>query len=303
MSTTAVSSGLVEVVYINYSSTEQQCFKMDNTSIGLLMEIVKPTTTAAAVKVCNFNCGAVCNNDACADQNQNTALDCREEDPTNIKDIYRWDQSEERTSKLEDQTENHEDHDQSAKPNYSEYARDCEKSLSRQPSEHDLVHVSSADIAEEGCLFGEFGFGHFILDLFSSLNPFRWKNLKNELARAKESNTKLEWELKTQLLRLRQEREAMESKLRSEIDHEISQMEALQAYLDEQQQLENDLRHVQQVSETTEIINALETHKKETLRSKPLTETVSSTIGVSSSADSAELNVVFSLDRAPVAAE
>jgi len=277
---------------------------MTNTSIGLLMEIMKPTTTASAVQVCNFNCGAICNNDAYADQNHNAPTsEFRNEEPAD-KDKYKWDQSEERTSRLEDQADNREDHEQSAKPDYSEYARDCEESLSRQHSEQDLVQVGSADVADEGCLFGEFGFGHFILDLFSSLNPCRLKNLKNELEKAKESNTKLEWELKTQLLRLRQEREAIESKLRSEIEHEISQVEALHAYLDEQQQLENDLRHDLQISETAEIINASETHKKEKLRSKPLVTTVSSTIGVSSStAHSAESNVLFSLDWADVAAE
>ena len=266
--------------------------KMANTSIGLLMEIVKPTTTAAAVDgVCNFNCGAVCNNDANTDNDTLASEVSHEERP---------------------KKDNRDDHDQSAKPDYSEYARDCVESQRQegsqlQYSEHDFVQVSSADVEDKGCLFGEFGFGHFVLDLFSSLNPCRLKNLKNELEKAKESNAKLEWELKTQLLRIRQEREAIESKLRSEIDHEISQAEVLHAFLEaeeEEQKLETDLRDDQQITETAQIIHALEAHKKEKLRSKPLVLSMSSTIGVSSStADSAESNIAFSLNNTHVAAE
>eukprot|EP00984_Skeletonema_dohrnii_P038785 scaffold42458_cov155-Skeletonema_dohrnii-CCMP3373.AAC.1 len=279
----------------------------NNTSIGLLMEIVKPTTTAAAVDgVCNFNCGAICNNEANVDQNK-VASEVKHDEPAN-KDIYPWDQSEERTSKLEDRVDHRDDHDHSAKPDYSEYARDCAESHrqednQRQHSETDLVQVSSEDAAEEGCLFGEFGFGHFILDLFSSLNPCRLQNIKDELKKAKESNAKLEWELKTQLLRLRQEREAMESKLRSEIDNEISQREVLQSYL-EAEEFESDLRDDEEViTETTQIINALQTHKKEKLRSKPLLSTMSSTIGVSSTASAPESHGVYSIDEIHVAAE
>jgi hypothetical protein len=129
------------------------------------------------------------------------------------------------------------------------------------------------------------------------------QNIKEELKKAKESNAKLEWELKTQLLRLRQEREAMESKLRSEIDNEISQREVLQAYL-EAEEFESDLRDDEEViTETTQIINALQIHKKEKLRSKPLLSTMSSTIGVSSTASAPESHGVYSIDEIHVAAE
>ncbi len=274
------------------------------------MDIIKPTTTAAAVDgdgVCNFNCGAVCSNEVNADQNKQ-ASEAGKNEPAN-KDPYPWEVSEERTSRLEDRADNRDDHEHSAKPDYSEYARECAESHrqednQRQHSELDLVQVSSDDAAEQGCLFGEFGFGHFILDLCSSLNPFHLKNLKDELKKAKESNTKLEWELKTQLLRLRQQREAMESKLRSEIDTEITRTEILQEYL-AAEQFESDLRDDDQViNETTQIINALQTHKKEQLRSKALVTSVSSTIGVSSTAESVpESNILYSVDEIHVAAE
>ncbi len=275
----------------------------NNSSIGLLIDIVKPTaTTAAAVDgVCNFNCGggAVCSNEVNSDQNKR-ASEAGQEPAT--KELYPWEDSEE--------VDNRDDHEHSAKPDYSEYARECAESYRQEENQRqqqpdlDLVQVSSDDAAEQGCLFGEFGFGHFILDLCSSLNPFHLKNLRQELEKAKESNTKLEWELKTQLVRLRQQREAMESKLRSEIDNEITQTEILREFL-ELEQFEDDLRDDDKVSsETTQIINALRTSKKEKLRSKALLTTVSSTIGVSSTAESVpETNVLYSLDEIQVAAE
>ena len=278
-----------------------------NTSIGLLMEIVKPTTaTAAAVDgVCGFNCGTICSE---KDQSRPRSEVVGNNDVAN-KEIYPWDKSEECTSRLEDREDNRDDHDHSAKPDYSEYARDCEESHRQEdnevyPSELDLVQVSSDDAAKEGCLFGEFGFGHFVLDLFSSLNPCRLKNLKDELKKAKESNAELEWELKTQLVRLRQQREAMESKLRREIDKEITKTKALQEYL-RAEQLQSEPRDDEQViTDTAQTINTLQTQKKEKLPLKPLVTKVSSTIGVSSTISSApEPNVMYSLDELHVAAE
>lgn len=265
------------------------------------MDIVKPTTTTAAAVdgVCNLNCGAVCSNEVKSDQNKRSS-EAGQDEPAN-KDLYPWEVS--------DEADNRDDHEHSAKPDYSEYARECAESYrqeenQRQQTDYDLVQVSSDDAAEQGCLFGEFGFGHFILDLCSSLNPFHLKNLKNELMKAKESNTKLEWELKTQLVRLRQQREAMETKLRSEIDNEITQTEILREIL-ELEEFESDLRDGDQVStETTQIIHALRAHKREKLRSKALLTTVSSTIGVSSTAESVpESNALYSLDEIQVAAE
>ena len=277
------------------------------------MEIVKPTAATAVVadQVCNFNCGDA----ACCEEDQNrraSGVVVGKDDVAN-KEMYAWDKSEECTSRLEDQADNRDDRDHSAKPDYSEYARDCEESHRQEdneplPSELDLVQVSSDDAAKEGCLFGEFGFGHFVSDLFSSLNPCRLKNLKAELKKAKESNAELEWELKTQLLRLRQQREAMESKLRKEIDKEISQTKALQEHL-EAEQLESEARDDDQVitDDEAQRINVPQIQKKEKLRSKSLVTTVSSTIGVSSTAESSsaarESNVVLSIDDLHVTAE
>ena len=277
----------------------------NNSSIRLLMDIMKPTTTAAAVDgVCSLNCGAICNNGASPDQNSQ-ASEVKREDTGN-KERFPWDPSEECISRVEDRADT-----RCATPDYSEYARDCEEShqqggcQQQQHLEHDLVEVNSEEAADAGCLFGEFGFRHFILDLFSSINPCRLRNLRDELRKAKESNDRIEWELKTQLLRIRQQREAMENKLRSEIDNEISQTEMLQGYL-ETEQSESDMRDDEQmIADAAQTISALATYKKEKLRSKPLVDTVSSTIGVSSSTVDCELesNNVISLDEILMAAE
>lgn len=264
-------------------------------SFGFLMEILKPTTTAAAVDpVCQFNCncGGVCK-EAIADTNEPSTAEITDEKRAG-KDKYPWeDETEERTSTPKDREDYRDDQEQSsAHPNYSEYSRNCDE-CKRQHSEPEVVKVCSADVEEgaEGCLFGEFGFGEYILGLFSSFNPARLMNLRNELEKTKESNEKLEWELKTQLIKLRQEREAIERKLLSDIDNEVLQTEFL-AYL------EASLRVDKPTTEYTKPFAKPEAHKNENQKSKPLVKPVSSTIGVSSSTagsteDYVETKVLF----------
>lgn len=291
-----------------------------STNIGLLLEIVKPTSGAAAVD--NFNCGGICNvkDDQVddADHHSSTSVAKSEvvtrhnDKPGTKAEMYAWDVSSENDRSKEDSSERRDDQERqssAAHPDYSEYARDCEGSNQRQdPEENSFIkEVNSADVEDEGCLFGEFGFGQFIGDLFSSLNPFRLVNLRDELKKAKESNAKLEWELKTQLLRLRQEREAMESKLRHEIDNEISQTEALHSYFEALQEDDQASTEEAAPTQTSTPISDIPTntpkkHQKERHPSKDVVKPVSSTIGVLSSTtdstvDFPEADVLFSVDR------
>lgn len=296
-----------------------------STNIGLLLEIVRPTSGAAAVD--NFNCGSICNvnddeqvNDANHQSSTPANTPAKSEVVTrhNIKpgknaEMYAWDASETDISEGDssDRRDDQERQSSAAHPDYSEYARDCEGSNQRQdpdPEDSFVKEVNSVDVEDEGCLYGEFGFGQFIGDLFSSLNPIRLVNIRDELKKAKESNAKLEWELKTQLLRLRQEREAMESKLRNEIDNEILQTEALQSYFEALQ--EDDQASIEEVAPSTQTstpISDIPTNKpkvqqKERHQSKDVVKPVSSTIGVLSSTtdsivDFPETDVLFSVDR------
>jgi len=291
-----------------------------STNIGLLLEIVKPTSGAAAVD--NFNCGGICNvkDDQVddADHHSSTSVAKSEvvtrhnDKPGTKAEMYAWDVSSENDRSKEatsDRRDDQERQSSAAHPDYSGYARDCEGSNQRQdPEENSFIkEVNSADVEDEGCLFGEFGFGQFIGDLFSSLNPFRLVNLRDELKKAKESNAKLEWELKTQLLRLRQEREAMESKLRHEIDNEISQTEALHSYFDALQEDDQASTEEAAPTQTSTPISDIPTnkpkkHQKERHQSKDVVKPVSSTIGVLSSTtdsteDFPEADVLFSVDR------
>jgi len=295
-----------------------------STNIRLLLEIVKPTSGAAAVD--NFNCGGICNVnddqvvDDDADHQSSTPAKSdvvtrhNDKPPVTNAEMYAWDVSENDRSE-EDGSDRRDDQEQqssAAHPDYSEYARDCEGSNQRQdpdPEENSFVkEVNSADVEDEGCLFGEFGFGQFIGDLFSSLNPIRLVNLRDELKRAKESNAKLEWELKTQLLRLRQEREAMESKLRHEIDNEILQTEALHSYFEALQEDDQASTEEAAPTQTTSTpisdipTNTPKKQQKERHQSKDVVKPVSSTICVLSSTtdstvDFPEADVLFSVDR------